>query len=111
MKLLVFVLNKIEKLDALLEELANNQISGATIFRTTGMVRELMSRHELGIFGSFRHLLDADRKENRTLFMVVKTEQIAIIEKVIDQVVGNIDEPDTGILFTLPVESVRGYKH
>ena len=41
MKLVLLVLNKVEKLDDFLEGLAEHGITGATIVNSTGMVKEL----------------------------------------------------------------------
>ena len=49
-------------------------------------------------------------KENKTIMMVTKDQNVPKIEAVIERVIGNIDEPNTGILFTLPVDYLRGFK-
>lgn len=110
MKLLVFVLNKVEKLDLLLKEFAIHNINGATIISSMGMAQELLQHDELNIIGSFRHLLDKNRKENKTLFMVVRDEQVKDILDVIEKVVGNLEDPNTGILFTTTLDFVKGFK-
>lgn len=110
MKLLILVLNKVEKLDRLLKEFASQHISGATIINTTGMAQKLMHNDDLNIIGSFRHLIDPKRGENKTIFMVIKEEKLPQIIEVIESIVGSLDEPDTGILFTTPIDFIRGYK-
>ena len=54
MKLLILVLNKVDKLDKLLKEFASQHVTGATIVNSRGMARELMNKDELNIIGSFR---------------------------------------------------------
>ena len=55
MKLLLIVLNKTEKLDELLEKMMDKGITGATIFNSTGMARELAKHSEdFPIFGTLR---------------------------------------------------------
>jgi len=113
MKLLVFILNKTEKLDRLLKELANAHLTGATVFNSSGMASQLSKTNDeslSSIFGSLRHLLKDNQKENKTIMMVVKEERIPDIERIINEVVGNINEPNTGILFTVPIDFIRGYK-
>ena len=111
MKLLVLVLNKIECLEKLLKEFVEKDISGATIISSTGMAHELMANDDIGLIGSFRHFLNSQRKENKTLFMVVKEEKIPDVYQAIERIVGSLDEPDTGILFTLPIDDLKGFKH
>ena len=110
MKLFIIVLNKVDKLDYLLEELGEAGISGATIINSTGMAHELLSHDELGFIGAFRQLLDPKRKENRTIYMVLEDELVDKAIEVVDRVVDGIDNPDTGILFTVPVDLIRGNK-
>ena len=110
MKLFVIVLNKVDKLDSLLEELGEAGISGATIINSTGMAHELLSHDELGFIGAFRQLLDPKRKENRTIYMVLEDSLVDKAIEIVDRVVDGIDNLDTGILFTVPVDLIRGNK-
>jgi len=109
MQLLLIVLNKVEKLDRLLEKLMENGITGATILSSTGMARELAKHGEdYPIFGTLRFLINPDRKESKTIFMVLKDEQVDVVKKVVREVIGDLSKPDTAILFTLPVLSAEG---
>jgi len=109
MQLLVIVLNKVEKLDCLLERLMEKGIGGATILSSTGMARELAKHSEdFPIFGTLRFLINPDRKESKTIFMVLKEEQVDLVKKVVREVVGDLSKPDTAIMFTLPVLSAEG---
>ena len=111
LKLLIFVLNKNEKLDKLLKEFSINNITGATIIDSKGMARVLLHKDYEGIFGSLRYLIDEGHEDNKTLFMVVEDEKIKLIIDTIEKIVGSLDEPDTGILFTIPIDYIRGFKH
>ncbi len=110
MQLLVIVLNKIKLLDILLEQFSKNKIYGATIFESTGMLRELTKNGEyLPIFGSLRYIIDINCKENKTIFMALEDEQITKAKEIIRSLV-DIDKPDTAILFTLPISSAEGIR-
>ncbi len=109
MQFLLLVLNKVELLDTLLEKLMASGICGATILSSTGMVRELAKNNEeFPIFGSLRMLLDPDRKESKTIFMVLKDEKVEDVKKVIREVMGDLSRPDTAVMFTLPVLTAEG---
>lgn len=109
MQFLLIVLNKVELLDTLLGKLMDNGIHGATILSSTGMVRELSkSNEDFPIFGTLRYLIDPDRKESKTIFMVLKDEKVEDAKKVIREVIGDISQPDTAVMFTLPVLSAEG---
>jgi len=113
LKLLVFILNKTDKLDRLLKELADEHLTGATVMNSSGMASSLVNSNDeslSNIFGSLRNMLRENKKENKTIMMVTKEENVSKIETVIERVVGSIDEPNTGILFTIPVDYLRGFK-
>jgi len=109
MKLLLIVLNKVEKLEELLEAFMDHGICGATILGSTGMVRELGRRIEdYPIFGTLRYLIDFERKESKTIFLVLKDEQVETARETVREVIGDLSQPDTAIMFTLPVLSAEG---
>jgi len=109
MQLLVLVLNQVDKLDELLKAFVNEGITGATIINSTGMIKELAGHMEYQpIFGSHWFNIDHDRKESKTLFMALSEEQVKKARQIICQVVGDLSEPNTGVLFTLPLISSEG---
>jgi hypothetical protein len=109
MQLLLIVLNKIDKFDELLESFIEQGISGATILSSTGMMRELSKNSEdFPIFGSLRYLIDLEQGESKTIFMVLKDEQVETAKKTIRKVVGDLSKPDSAIVFTLPILTAEG---
>ncbi len=110
MKLVTIILNKTECLDHLLEEFTANGISGATIIDSKGMVQELNEHdHEdLYFLVSLRSLLEPSHKENKTIIMVAKDEDVKKISAIVNEVTGGLSKPDTGILFTLPIDYLEG---
>ena len=107
MQLLVLVLNKTECLDDILKELLNIGIRGATILESTGMARTL-DRDEMSLFGSLRMVVDKDRENSRTVFLAVKDSLVDEARATIDQVVGGLCRPDTGVLFGMPINFFDG---
>lgn len=109
MQLLLIVLNRVEKLDEILEKLMEHGFTGATIINSTGMMKELAKNIEnYPIFGTLRYLIDMDRDENKTIFMVLKDEQVEKAKEIIRKVIGDLSKPDSAILFTLPILSAEG---
>ncbi|MBO4391712.1 MAG: hypothetical protein J5816_00240 [Clostridia bacterium] len=108
MQLLVIVLNKIECLEAILERFYEENISGATILDSTGMAHSLSSFDELRFMASLRLLINPDNRESKTIFMVVKEEKIAEISEIVNDITGGLKNPDTGIMFTVPVTYTEG---
>lgn len=109
MQLLLIVLNKIEKLDKLLETFLDKGFKGATIISSIGMVSELGKNIEnYPIFASLRYLIDQDRKENKTIFMALKDEQVEPAKRIVREVIGDLSKPNTAVLFTLPILTSEG---
>ena len=111
MQLLLIVLNKTEKLNSLLDAWMEQGIGGATVLKSSGMVRILAKNIEqYPIVGSLRRMLtDIDeRKDSRTIFMALQDEKIEAAKAVVRGVVGDLSQPDTAVMFTLPVLSVEG---
>lgn len=113
MKLVTIILNKTECLDELLEQFGENKISGATIIDSRGMVQELVEHDHEDMFFlmSLRSLLNPTHKENKTIITVAKDEDVALISKIVNEVTGGLDHPDTGIMFTLPIDYLEGLNH
>lgn len=108
MKLLIFVLNNIDKLDELMLELSNDGVKGATIIQSSGMAHSLYNNEESKFINSLKALLDPDQRENRTIFTVVDDQQEKIFFDVVEKVIGDLNKPNTGIIFTVPIGEVRG---
>ncbi len=80
MKLLVFVLNRVEKLEPALNS----------------------------FLGSLRAMMEPDRVENCTVFMVLKEEDVPCAIACVEEVAGSFDAPNSGIVFTVPVDFIKG---
>lgn len=111
MKLLFLVLNKVECLDKILTRLGKSGIMGATILDSKGMAHSLEGHDELRFMASLRLLMNPAHKENKTIFMVLPDEKIETVFKIMNEVTGGLDKPDTGILFTVPLDRVEGLEN
>lgn len=110
MKLLILILNKTEDMEDILAEFANYNIPGATILSSAGMARTLSNSNyeNMSFLGSLRAILDPDRRENKTILTVIKDNQVDDAITAIENVIGDLSNPDTGIAFTVPVDFVKG---
>jgi nitrogen regulatory protein PII len=107
MTLLVFICNKPECLDEILEGFLEVGITGATIIDSVGMGRILSS--EVPIFAGFRSMFMGASTVNKTIMSVVnEASKVEEAFQIIEEAVGSLDDPGNGIAFTIPVESVRG---
>jgi nitrogen regulatory protein PII len=108
MQLLLFILNKEEHLEEILEMFLELDITGATIIDSIGMGRILA--YDIPIFAGFRNLMQDSRPGNKTIFTVLHEDKVQSVIRGIEQICGNLNEPGSGILITLPVSNVKGIK-
>ncbi len=108
MELLVLVLNDVEKLEDLMIRFQEEEISGATIINSTGMIHALSEVAGEYFLGTLRHLLERDREENKTIFMAINKEKVPFTIEVIESVIGDLSTPGTGVAFTIPLSFVKG---
>ena len=108
MQLLILVLNKTECLEDILERFATEGIQGATVIESRGMAQSLYNHDELKFIASLRLLLDPSHQENKTVFVVLEEEQVAVVSDIVNEITGGLENPDTGILFTVPVQHIEG---
>ena len=108
MKLLVFVLHDVEKLESVLTKLEHKGVRGATILQSKGMAMALENYFDGSFLGSLRAVLEPDREENRTIFMAISEEKIPMVVETIEEVTGSFNKPNTGIIFSLPLDFIKG---
>ena len=110
---LVLVLNMTEYLEDVLEALVKSGVTGATIIDSQGMGSALMSYEnvEAPIFGSLKTFFDREHPYNKTIFTIVESEEL--LDQAIESVrgvVGDLDKPNEGLLFTVPLGEVLGLR-
>jgi hypothetical protein len=107
MELLVVVVNEEEKLDPILAGFLELGITGATVIQTEGMGR-LLSQ-DIPIFAGLQTLISRSRPRNRTLFSVIDDpEKTRRAFELLADICGDLDDPATGIAFTVPVTRAVG---
>ncbi len=108
MNLLVVILKKADLVNEICRDLAEEGVHGGTIIDGVGMASIIDKMDDLPIFGMLRTLLADDEDESsKVLLFVMSDEELAEARKTIKKVVG-LDEPNTGIMFALPVSFVEG---
>lgn len=107
MKLVVFVLNREELLERVLEAYVEAGIEGATILDSEGMGRFLT--YEVPLFADFKEFMKGNKPYNKTIFSVVRdTDAITRLRPLLDEICGGLSSPGTGILFSIPVDFATG---
>lgn len=111
MNVLFIVLNKIEYLDDILDRFVDIGVKGATILDSQGMGSVITNNGEGNepFFGAIRAFLDNSRPYNKTIFTVIEDEKILEeAVKTVKEIVGDINKPGKGMMFTLPVNNIYG---
>jgi len=112
MKMILFVLNDPAKVLDLLNAWKEAGAGGATVLFSTGMGRIHQSaalRDDLPLMPSLSDFYDHDEELSRTLFTIVKDDEtVRRIIAATRVLVGDLDQPDTGLLVVLPVEQTVG---
>jgi len=106
MRLLVAVIHDADKLEEILSGFLELGITGATVLHSEGMGSVLS--HDVPIFAGLQTLISGSRPQNRLVLSVVPENKVQPAVDLLQDVSGGLDEPATGIAFTLPVDAVFG---
>lgn len=109
MKLVVIVLSEDSRVQALLQSFVENGIKGATIISSQGLARALEDADDYSFIGSIKAFLDP-QQYGSTVFSVIQDNQVELISTIIKKTVGDLNQPDTGIMFTIPVDYTEGIR-
>jgi nitrogen regulatory protein P-II 1 len=106
MKLLIVFLNKVEKLEEVLEGFVEIGITGATVIDSVGMGHILSE--EVPIFAGLRFMFAGAKPHNKTIFSVIKDDKEEEAIRLLRKILGDLKKPGTGIVITLALERVEG---
>ena len=109
-KLLVVILSKVDCMPQILSEFMSAGIHGTTIVDCEGMLRAISDSNinPPPIFGSLRHYLNPERPKGKLLYTVLPEDKIRTAVEIVDQKVGGMQNPDTGICFTVSLDDIFG---
>jgi nitrogen regulatory protein P-II 1 len=65
---------------------------------------------EVPIFAGLRFMFAGAKPHNKTIFSVIKEEKEEPVVRLLEKILGDLNKPGTGILFTIPVDRVEGLK-
>lgn len=107
MELLIAVINQEDRLDDILSGFLELGITGATIIDSEGMGHVLS--HDIPIFAGLQTLISRSRPQNTTVFSVIDSdEKVENAIALLQEICGDLSDPATGIVFTIPVNRVAG---
>jgi hypothetical protein len=110
--LVLLVVDDVNKCPDIFDAWEAAGVGGITIIESTGLQRIRQKegyRDDIPLMPSLRSLLHGHEEHHRTLFSVVQGEEM--VDRLVaatESIVGELSEPDTGILFALPLARVVG---
>lgn len=113
-ELVILVTTRCADIDEILKGWMECGISGATIFESHGLARHIAGigvSDDLPLMPSLASLMRSEEEEQRTVFVVVPDG--FDVEKLVaaaEKVTGPLNEPHTGIMFTIPVSRTWGLR-
>lgn len=110
MQLFILFLKKVEILEKLLKVLAQNEIKGGTILNANGMGQSLARMEDLPIFGVLRKYFDDQEnlEDTKILMLAIKDEDVVKVANLVKEIVGDLHQPNTGVIITLPILYCEG---
>ncbi len=107
MELLVCVINQEDKVDRILSGFLDLGVTGATVLDSQGMGRRLSQ--DAPVFAGLQTLISRSRPENKTVLSVIESEEkLNAVMRMLEEILGDMNSPGTGIFFTVPVTRVVG---
>lgn len=109
--LVVLVLDNVDLCHPLLDAWEAAGVGGVTLLDSSGIgrVRRAAMRDDLPLLPSLHRFFQGEERHHRTLFSVVESEEQAQeLIKAAESVVGDFSQPNTGLLFVVPLHQVVG---
>jgi hypothetical protein len=109
--LVVLVLDNPDQCDDILHAWESAGANGITILESTGIgrIRRAGIRDDIPLMPSISDLFKNMETHHRTLFSVVETEhQTEVLVEATKTVIGDLDQPDTGLMFVVQLHKAYG---
>ncbi|MBK8985466.1 MAG: P-II family nitrogen regulator [Chloroflexi bacterium] len=113
-QMVMLVIDDVNVCSAVLDAWETAGAPGITILDSTGIgrVRKAGLRDDMPLLPSIANLMRAREEHHRTLFTVVDKEEL--VDKLIEiaeRIIGDLSQPNKGILFVMPVSRVVGLRN
>jgi hypothetical protein len=109
--LVVLIVNDIDDCPSILTAWEEAGVTGITILASLGLghIRRAGLSEDMPLMPSLHDILGAGEEQHRTIFSVVDSQEM--VDKMVaitQQIIGDLEDPHTGILFVVPVLHVYG---
>jgi len=112
MYLLVIILDKAKDMENLLHKFHDIGVTGATVFDSVGVGRNTLYSTDKPVIASLKRIFDPEQRTyNHTLISIIRErETVDNALAAAQEVCGDFNQPDVGIMFTVKLEDVIGFK-
>lgn len=113
MQLLFFIPANSDVIAPILSDLVKKQIKGATVIPCEGMLHALYDAdiEPPPIFGALRRLSNPAHAEGKIMLLAVDDGMVPAVLETVRTHTGDLNKPDTGVLFTVPISYSEGVAH
>lgn len=108
MQLLLLITKKEELIDELMKKLAIAGVKGGTVLDSTGMAKSLANADDMPMFDVFKEIVKQQNTTSKTVLFGVEDEKVEIVRNTVNDVFGNLNKPNTGVLMGIPLSFVDG---
>ncbi len=110
MQLLCVIISKTDCVPVIVSEMLDKGYGDPTVLSCEGAMHlfENSSIEPPPIFGILRHIANPIQTESKLMLLVLPDEKLEDAQKIIDEKIGGIDNPNTGIMFSLSINNVKG---
>ncbi len=108
MQLLIFFTKKEELIDELMKRLAIAGVKGGTVLESTGMAKSLANVDGMPMFDVFKEIVKNQNESSKTILFGVDEDKVEEVRKIVSEVFGDLNQPNTGILMGIPLSFVDG---
>lgn len=108
LRLFVIILDQPQLLDDLISGFLDLGVPGATILESKGMGQ--IVRQEMPMFAGLAGLF-SESTGSKVIMSVMSLELVDSVFKLVEELTGQLEGPNTAICFTLPVDEFRGIRH
>jgi len=109
--MVLLIVNNLDSCPDVLDAWEAAEVPGITILESTGLgnIRQAAIRDDIPLMPSLSDLFRSKEHRHRTLFTVVEgQEKVDQIIAITQKIMGDLEQPDNGALFVLPVSRVVG---
>jgi hypothetical protein len=112
--LVILVVHDIEKLEDVVAGWRSAGVGGATILPSLGLAsldKKRALREDMPLMPLMDAIFEDDEELNRTLFTIIDgKETLDKVVEVTQNILGDLDSPNNGVMAILPVEAAYGVR-